>query len=157
MKYLVALAAGCLVACTTIPKGTPVADEMLKPEYMKNFGSTVCLLKETDKVTEKQQIDCEWKFFDAYIARLNDRYPYVTNAVWNKCQAYPIECKDHKKFEEWAKEDSYRNEQKRDAERNIIRAQILSNALKEMPQQRAAPITCQSSANLFGGYNITCP
>ncbi len=180
MKKLifVLLLSGCV---TNQPKmntpelaaGTPVADSTYGDHVSYDkFTVEVCgMSADLENKTKAQQKECWKKHDDAFYARLDLFYPYGDrDLVKKKCEAYPIECKDPKIFEGWARDSNNKNitqmnEQQRQiaqqqaAERNAIQAQKLQqlgNQMQRDGDKMMGKPDCESRANIFGGQDLKC-
>lgn len=146
-----------------------IVDEMSTEEYKTEFVTKVCGKPRAKNKIENKE--CTQKFDETFNARLSETYRFADGeAVNRKCQAYPIECKDFKQFEIWARESH--NENVEVMRRNQLNEYQLYRNYQLVEQSRAMSTTgaalinysqqqnkttnCESTPNVFGGYSTKC-
>jgi hypothetical protein len=158
------------------PEAPFIADEMVSDEYKREFILKVC--GHSKKMTGKQDQECAQKLEDTFGARLAERYKYaIPDVVFKKCNAYPIECKKAKIYEQWVRDNhnqnvelsreqkisdyrQYRIEQR--ALQNAQEAEAFSrmgNAFSNSAQQfnnSKKSTNCRTMPNGIGGFTTTC-
>lgn len=189
------LASLCLTACATSPidrehrsyrdkvdaeyeKAFVVEDapfvfnEMNSKEFRERFVASVCA---RDKLDDQA---CARQMESAYEARMGLTYFAADGpAVFKKCDAYPVECKQGLPFEQWAREshnkrltewrdghykyiDSWREQAQaqKDAASRPDWGRI-GAALTQMSQTlspKSTQTNCQTMPNGVGGFSTTC-
>lgn len=145
-----------------------IADEFIKDENRVKVAAIVCGKKTTDQ-------DCHRKMFETFTARLSDRYKFTNPDYTNrKCEAYPVECSDPKKYETWVRESHNANlEESRKARYEQVKQMQQNESAYEAQQygklgeqltnwgnsMKPTPTTttnCTTTRGLSGSFSTTC-
>jgi hypothetical protein len=156
-----------------IPAGAPTVESTFftEPNYAA-FAAAMC----ADMPKKADDLECRKIHSDSYKARISEHYSMSdSEAVYNKCKAYPVECKNTSVFEEWARQSHNDGvEAKRASILNNLnngmfaeineanrRDRAFANSMAEtqqnlqMQQQQNRPRTC-TGQNIGGYTSMTC-
>lgn len=79
----------------------PVKDEMQDKQYQVQFFTKVCGLSNPKKASKKQKAECDTKYLETFLARLQIQYPEAKEDANVWCKANPMDCpSDWEKVEE---------------------------------------------------------
>lgn len=79
----------------------PVTDELQGQQYQIQFVVKVCGIKSLKKATKKQIQECDQKYLETFLAKIQLQYPKAKDDAGVWCKANPLDCpNDWQKIEE---------------------------------------------------------